>query len=176
LNEIVKNIPALTANIKVKYIGSISGGKVTSMHGDEEAKENLRQICIREEQGEKYWNYIDCHIKEGKVEECLKSVGIDERKLNECQNDPNRGLKYAQEDFKSQEKYGVQGSPTLVLNGEEVSEFNFGGRTAEAVKTLICCGFNQKPEFCNKKLAEDQASTGFSPTYSGSSKGGGSCQ
>jgi hypothetical protein len=177
LNEIVKNIPALAENIKVKYIGSISNGKITSMHGDEEAQENLRQICIREEQGNKYWSYIDCHIKEGKVEECLKSAGIDEGKLNECQKDPNRGLKYAQEDFKSQEKYKADASPTLILNGEGVDEFDFGGRTAEAVKTLICCGFTKRPEFCSKKLTEVQAATHFSPTYSkGSSQGGGSCQ
>jgi hypothetical protein len=177
LNEIVKNIPSLAANIKVEYIGAIANGKITSMHGDEEAQENLRQICIREEQGNKYWSYIDCHIKEGKVEECLKSAGIDEGKLNECQKDPNRGLKYAQEDFKSQEKYKADASPTLILNGEGVDEFDFGGRTAEAVKTLICCGFTKRPEFCSKKLTEVQAATYFSPTYSkGSSQGGGSCQ
>jgi len=176
LNEIIKNIPSLAANIKVKYLGSISDGKITAMHGEEEAKENLRQICIREEQGDKYWNYIDCHIKEGKVEECLKSAKIDEKKLNECQKDPNRGLKYAQQDFEIQDKHNVQGSPTLILNGEEVSEFDFGGRTAEAVKTLICCGFNKMPEFCNQKLSEDQAAIGFSSAYKGSAKSGGSCQ
>jgi len=176
LNEIVKNIPSLAANIKVEYIGAIANGKITSMHGDEEAKENLRQICVREEQNDKYWSYIDCHIKEGKVNECLKSAGIDEGKLEECQKDPNRGLKYAQEDFKSEEKYKADASPTLILNGEAVSEFDFGGRTAEAVKTLLCCGFNQKPEFCNKKLTETQAAISLSPTYSGDSTNGGSCE
>jgi hypothetical protein len=33
----------------------VKNGKIASMHGDEEAKENLRQICIREEQKDKYW-------------------------------------------------------------------------------------------------------------------------
>jgi hypothetical protein len=177
LNEIIKEIPSLAENIKVKYIGSISNGKIISMHGDEEANENLRQICIREEQGEKFWSYIDCHIKEGKVNECLKSAGIDEVKLNECQKDSNRGLKYAQKDFESQQKYNVQGSPTLILNGEEVSEYDFGGRTAEAIKTLLCCGFAKRSEFCNKKLVDSQAAIGFSLTYIGqSSQVGGSCQ
>ena len=177
LNEILKNIPELRNNIKVKYIGSIVNGKIDSMHGDEEAQENLRQICIREEQGDKYWSYIDCYIKEGKTNECLKLAKIDEAKLNECVKNQNLGLKYAQADFDLQQKYKVTGSPTLILNGKQVDEFDFGGRTAEAVKTLICCGFSQKPEFCNKKLTEVQAATYFSPTYSkGSSQGGGSCQ
>src|SRR3989344_9239584 len=45
----------LKDNIKVRYLGSIENGKVTSMHGAQEASENLRQICIREEQPDKYW-------------------------------------------------------------------------------------------------------------------------
>ncbi|MDD5760712.1 MAG: hypothetical protein PHF45_01510, partial [Candidatus Pacebacteria bacterium] len=60
----------------------------------------------------------------------------------------------------------ITGSPTLILNKENVSEFDFGGRTAEAVKTVICCGFNSTPDFCAKKLTEEQAETGFSPAYS----------
>jgi hypothetical protein len=33
---------------------------IKSMHGVEEAQENLRQICIREEQSEKYCDYVRC--------------------------------------------------------------------------------------------------------------------
>jgi predicted RNA-binding protein YlqC (UPF0109 family) len=177
LNEIVKNIPTLANDIRVEYIGAIENGKITSMHGDEEAKENLRQICIREEQQDKYWKYIDCHIKKGDVENCLTQANIDRDKLNGCLSDNSRGLNYAKKDFNLQEKYKVTGSPTLILGGEEVSEFDFGGRTAQAVKTLLCCGFQKTPEFCSQKLTEGQAATGFSETYSqSSSSSGGSCQ
>jgi hypothetical protein len=177
LNEIVKNIPSLAENIKVKYIGAIEGNKITSMHGDEEAQENLRQICIREEQGDKYWNYINCHIKKGEVENCLTTAGIEKEKLTSCMTDNSKGLKYAKEDFDAQEKYKVTGSPTLILNEERVSEFDFGGRTAQAVKTLICCGFKSVPGNCSQKLTEDSADTGFSETYSQSSgSSGGSCK
>jgi len=176
LSEIVKNIPSLAENMKVKYIGAIVGDKITSMHGDEEAQENLRQICIREEQGDKYWSYIDCHIKKGEVEGCLATAGIDEAKLSNCMTDSSKGLKYAKEDFDAQEKYKVTGSPSLFLNGEKVNEFDFGGRTAEAVKTLLCCGFKTEPGTCSQKLTEDSAATGFSETYSQSSgSSGGSC-
>jgi len=177
LNEIIKNIPSLANNIKVEYIGAIKEGKITSMHGDEEAQENLRQICIREEEGAtKYWSYIDCHIKKGEVDSCLSSANIDKTKVNACMTNNSLGLNYAQKDFDAQNKYNVTGSPTLFLNGEKVSEFDFGGRTAEAVKTLLCCGFDKKPEICSQKLTETSAATGFSETYgssSGSSSGGG---
>ena len=165
LAEVVKNIPQLAADIKVRYIGAVSGGKITSMHGDAEAQENLRQICIREET-DKYWNYISCHIKEGDVDNCLNGAGIDKNKLNSCMTDSSKGLKYAQEDFDLQENYGVSGSPTLILNNEEVSEFWFGGRTAEALKTLLCCGFEEKPGVCSQSLSTENAATSFSTTYS----------
>ena len=54
------------------------------MHGDEEAQENLRQICIREEQSDKYWEYVSCFMKEGKSADCLNSSTVDEVEINAC--------------------------------------------------------------------------------------------
>ena len=85
-------------------------------------------------------------------------------------------LTYAQKDFDLDKKYGVSGSPTLILNGNKVSEFDFGGRSADAVKTLLCCGFNNEPDICNTNVTAEQAATSFSETYSkGGSSSGGSC-
>jgi hypothetical protein len=174
LAEIWKNSPSLLRKVKVRYIGSISKGKITSMHGDKEAQENLNQICVREEQADKYWQYVSCYIKKGDGKGCLKVAGIDIDKLNSCRSDSSRGLAYAKKDFDLQNKYQVSGSPTLILNGEKVNEFDFGGRTAEAVKTLLCCGFKNKPGVCSKELTASSAATGFSESYSSSSSGGSS--
>ncbi len=179
LYETLKNIPSLEENIKVEYIGAIEGNKITSMHGDNEAQENLRQICIREEQPDKYWDYIGCYIQKGDTDGCLTSANVDKTKLNACMTDAAKGLKYAKADFDAQARYGVSGSPTLFLNGEKVSEFDFGGRTAEALKTLLCCGFSTQPGSCSQKLTEDSAATGFSESYAssgGSSNSGGGCE
>lgn len=178
LYEIAKNIPSLEENIKVRYIGAIENGKITSMHGDTEAQENLRQICIREEQGDKYWSYAGCYLKKGETDNCLTSAGIDKTKLNTCMTDSSKGLNYAQNDFTAQNGYQVSGSPTLFLNGKKVSEFDFGGRTAEAVKALLCCGFNADISVCSQELTADQAATSFSETYASSSgsSSGGDCQ
>jgi len=181
LYEVVKNIPSLAENIKVKYIGAVEGNKITSMHGDTEAQENLRQICVREEQADKYWSYIGCHIKKGDVDSCLAVANVDKSKLNTCMTDATKGLEYAKADFVLQDQYNISGSPTLIINGENLNtqnepiEFVFGGRTAEAAKTLLCCGFGQKPENCSQKLSEDSAAAGFSESYgsSGGSTGGG---
>jgi len=174
--EVVKNIPELAENLKIRYLGQVSDNKVLSMHGEREATENLRQICIREEQSDKFWDYIACFIKKGETENCLNEVGVDKDKLNACMNDVNRGVKYASEDFALESQYGVRGSPTLILNDQRVSEYDFGGRSAEAIKTIVCCGFNEQPEFCTKELTTQQAARSFSETYSGSSgSSGGQC-
>ena len=165
LADVIKSAPSLAGNIKVRYIGSISDGKVISMHGDKEAQENLKQICIRDEQASKYWDYISCYMKAGDADRCLTSTGIDKNKLSGCTTDSNRGLVYAKEDFDLSSKYEIQGSPTLILDGQKISEFNFGGRTSESIKNLICCGSKTQPSVCSQRLNTASAASSFSETY-----------
>ena len=175
LVEIVKNISELSENIRIEYMGQIQDGKITAMHGEKEAQENLTQICLREEENSKYFSYLSCFLKKGDSPECLKEAGVDQEKLEGCKNDESRGLTYAQGDFDLQNKYQVSGSPTLILNGQNISEFDFGGRTAEAVKTLLCCGFEGNFAYCDQILTEEQSAAGFSETYSSGESGSGSC-
>src|SRR3989344_2413079 len=158
----------LKDNIKVRYLGSIENGKITSMHGAQEATENLRQICIREEQPDKYWSYISCFIKDGNSDSCLASIQIDKDKLNTCMT-ADKGLEYAKEDFDLSEKFSVSSSPTLILDNVKVSEFDFGGRSADAVKTLLCCAFETQPESCKTQLSAEQANKAFAASYSSNS-------
>ncbi len=176
IDEVVRNIPELKNNIKVRYIGQIQDGKITSMHGEEEAQENLTQICLREEQEDKFYSYVSCFLKKGESASCLIDSGIDKDKLESCKKEESRGLSYAQEDFDLNAKYQASGSPTLILNEGEVSEFDFGGRTAEAVKSLICCGFENQSQICETILSKEEATTGFSETYSSGDSGSGSCE
>lgn len=168
LAEVVKGVPDLQKNIQIKYIGSIENGKIVSMHGDQEAQENLRQICIREEQPTKFYAYLSCFMQaEGKTDQCLTQAQIDKTKLTACATDAKKGLAYAQNDFDQANNYGVTGSPSLFLNGQKANESDFGGRTAEAVKTLACCGFDQTQTFCSKTLDANQVSAGFSAQTTG---------
>jgi protein-disulfide isomerase len=168
-------------NIVVRYIGSVENGKVISMHGEAEATENLRQICIREEQKDLYWPYVECYIKEGNTDACLVEAKVDKTGLDSCMADPLKGVKYAQEDFDLATKYAVGGSPTLVLNGVSASEFAFAtakgidsanARSPDNFKNLLCCGISDQPDSCNTKLAEEGVATGFSTTGAGTGSGG----
>ena len=167
LLELIKEVPEVEKYIKVRYMGSVSAdGKVFAMHGEEEATEHLRQICIREEQPAKYWPYVGCYIKAGKGTECEKEVGVDSEKLKSCVSASSRGIAYAKKDFDLNEKYNVTGSPTMILNEVEVSEYQYGGRNPEGLKSLLCAGFSSEPAFCSKKLNKTDAAPGYSPTYS----------
>lgn len=169
LAEIVKSNGAFSDNINISYIGAVTGGKITAMHGDKEAQENLKQICIREEQKDKFYSYLACYMKKGETDKCLTEASVNKALLNTCTTDPNKGLKYAAADFAKADSYGVQGSPTLFLNGQKADEFTFGGRTAQAVKEMVCCAFNQKPDFCDTELTKDDAAVGYSEQYSSGS-------
>ncbi len=157
--------PGLETYLTVRYIGSVENGKVVSMHGEQEAAENLNQICIREEQKDKYWPYIACYMQEGKGQDCLNSAGVDTAQLQSCVADNTRGLKYAQADFDLANKFKVSGSPTLVVNNSQtVSEFDFGGRVADAIKQIVCCASKNKADFCSQELSKDAVASYFSTT------------
>lgn len=168
--DAVKNMPSLAQYIKVRYIGSVSGNSLVSMHGDAEAKENLRQICIRDEQPTKYWNYVACQMKaSGTEDSCATSTGVDVAKMNACVADPSRGIADAQKDFAEATKYNVSGSPTLILDGSTTDESAFGGRSSDGVKTMVCAAFNTKAGFCSTKLNTAEAATSFSAVYASAS-------
>ncbi len=169
IGEVVKGIPELNNNIKITYMGSVADGNVTSMHGEEEAEENLRQICLREEQKDAFLTYLDCFIKAGNTDGCLQTSLADQDSLTSCAE--GKGADYATIDFNAQQAYQITGSPTLILNGVRVSESDFGGRTADAIKSLVCSGFNTQPEFCAIELTKDQAAASFSETYSSTVSG-----
>ncbi|MCJ7826075.1 DsbA family protein [Patescibacteria group bacterium] len=161
----------LSTYFSVKYIGSIEDGKITSMHGDNEAQENLRQICIREEQKNLYWPYVSCYMKEGKSPECLTQANVNQTQLQTCINDAQKGLAYAQKDFDSAKKLGISGSPTLVINDMVVSEFDFGGRNVDSLKQLICCGSNAKLGFCDKTLSKEDVAISYATSDKGQAVG-----
>lgn len=158
--------PALASVFDVKYIGSIENGKITSMHGDAEAQENLRQICIREEQKTLYWPYVSCYMKaQGQSASCMASTGVNVANVTACMADAKRGNAYAEKDFALATKFNIGSSPTLLVNDSQiVSEFDFGGRTADALKQVSCCASTTENAYCKTPLSTDTVATSFSVT------------
>ena len=167
--DAIESVPALSEYLKARYIGEVSGNTITAMHGEAEAQENLRQICIREEQPAKYWSYVACQMKKGDTKGCETSTGVDSTKLASCISNPAKGVAYAKIDFDLANKNNVSGSPTLILGDAQVSEFDFGGRTSDAMKSIICAASKTPPSFCSTKLNTADAAASFSETYASAS-------
>ena len=151
------------ANFKIRFIARVSGDdykSVDSLHGFTEAMEDLRQICIMKYYTkETYWNYLmefnekcyPSHWDETTLDTCWREVAnkfnIDDKRIDDCSKS-KEAVDLLKVDEQLTEKYGVRGSPTLIINGATYQ----GARTPEAFKQAVCSGFKNPPAECNQTL------------------------
>jgi len=147
-----------------------------AMHGKKEIDENLRQYCIQKDQSAKFSGYLTCFLKKGEGTEqaCMKTAGVNAAQVATCAGATDKQFKVTEKfkdkatwnngtyppfdvDGEANAKYGVQGSPTLVVNGETLS----AGRDSASLLKTICSGFNTAPEACNQTLSSAAPSSGF---------------
>tara|TARA_Y100000310_G_scaffold175684_1_gene175735 strand:- start:750 stop:1277 length:528 start_codon:yes stop_codon:yes gene_type:complete len=134
------------------------------LHDPEEAETPI-QVCIREEQPDKYIKYLKEFLKEGDSDAAIAAVNIDKSKLETCTGENGKADEYYAADSALSEGYGVRGSPTLVINGVIVQS----ARSPAAYLSTICSAFNTAPEECSEQLNSDSSSPGFG--YTGSAGG-----
>lgn len=132
-----------------------------TMHGDKENQENLRQYCINKDQGGKFFSYLTCFLNGSDAPGCLKSTGIDEGKVTSCMAATSKQYDVTGTNFEvskaDNDKYGVQGSPTLVINGVTASS----ARDSASLLKTICSAFNSAPAECQKTLSSAAPAAGF---------------
>ncbi len=156
-----------------------------AMHGKKEIDENLRQYCIQKNQKDKYYDYLLCFVQSGDYEKCLSETNIDQNKLQSCIDQTDKQYKIY-ENYNNQntwyngrfprfdveldlnQRYGIRGSPTIVINDKVVQLT----RSPEAFKQAICSAFNNPPEECNQELSTAQAAPGIGPLEETSSTSG----
>ena len=160
-----------------------------AMHGEKEITENLRQYCAQKEQPAKFNSYLTCFLEAGDSDSCITKIGVDKAKLDACVSATDKEYKIT-EKFNDQstwsggqypvfdiykaenDAYGVQGSPTLVINGAQVTS----ERDSASLLATICSAFNTAPEECSKSLPSTAPSPGFgSGTAASSSNTGAAC-
>ena len=145
-----------------------------AMHGKMELDEQANQVCIQDEQNDKFNAYLKCFLDEGDGEKCLTNVGVDKAKMEACVARLDTEFKITG-NFEDQaswlsgrfplfdvhkaenELYGIRGSPGLVVNGEMVSS----GRSPNDYLATICAAFNDAPEECEVSLSTETYSPGF---------------
>ena len=161
------------------------------MHGKKESDENLLQYCIDQKEPSKLLTYLDCFLKEGEGTEsaCLRSSGINAAAIKSCVSATDTQYKVTEKfndktawnnssyppfdvHGEDNKKYGVQGSPTLVINGETVSS----ARDPKSLLATICSAFNEQPEECGADLSSAAPTPGFGSGTSDAPSADASCE
>lgn len=155
------------------------------MHGEKEMIENTRMYCIQKEQRDKFTSYLRCFVQSGDAEKCLGEAKIDKTKLEACMEATDKqynlttlfkqsGATFPPYPIDSElnDRYGVRGSPTFVVNGVTVNV----NRAAESIKQIICSAFKTSPPECSQKLSTTTEAPGIGTIGSETSSGsGGTC-
>jgi len=145
------------------------------MHEKKEIDENLVQYCIQQKENGKYAAYLGCFVKDGNSAKCLTEANINTATLNNCVSatDSKYGVTVGYNDKTTwvsgqfpkfnihddlNQKYGVQGSPTIVINDTVIE---VGNRSPESFKQAVCVAFNTPPAECSQTLSTDAASPGL---------------
>lgn len=158
-----------------------------AMHDKKELEENLNQYCIQK-QSNKLNEYLGCFLESGNSDKCVAQANVNKENLKSCVNTTDK--KYnVMENYKDKstwkgdyptfnankeavKEYGIQGSPTMVINGQTVKN---APRNPDALLQTICAGFKDKPQECSKSLSTEASAPGIGTT-GGSGSSGGSCQ
>jgi hypothetical protein len=140
-----------------------------------ELDENLRQYCIEKDDPGRLSAYLDCFLKKGQGTEssCLESAGINATQTNLCMKAADTQFNVTK-NFNDESSYqgnfpqfevnkgdnkefGVQGSPTLIINGVEAKT----QRDPASILKTICSAFNNQPEGCASELSSTAPAPGF---------------
>lgn len=132
------------------------GGELCSMHGRQELNQNAREACVNKYMGiSKWFDFAlemnqKCNYKNADScwEDVAKGLGLDVAKIKACEASEGVALMKADKDLG--DRLGVQGSPTVFVDGEEYSS----ARSAEGYKQSLCAAFETAPTTCGTSLGE----------------------
>lgn len=157
-----------------------------AMHSEPELTEEMNQYCLMNEQSGIYYDYLECFLTAGDSATCLSQTKADTKALSACFNKLEKENKIIANfknkvdfqgnypSFKLYEeennKYNVGGSPTLVINGENISS----GRDSNSLLYTICSAFVTQPDACFSTLSSAAPTPGFG-TGTTTNSGNASC-
>lgn len=138
-----------------------------AMHGQKELEGNSYIYCVQKEAKPKLTAYLRCFVESGDYKACLATAGVAEPAINSCvaaldtqynitglYNDKSTWASgyYPQYNVQKSDnlKYGVQGSPTFIVNGAEGSVYP---RSAANVLKAVCDSFTTPPAECSTALS-----------------------
>ena len=127
----------------------LENGAYCSMHGGQELNQDMRELCVYKKLGlDKYFQFVlavnnKCTASNADScwEDVAKGIGIDTQMVKDCQQ--NEGISLLAAEKALDKKLGVQGSPTVFVDGEQTT-----ARTSDSVKSALCAAFDSAPSEC----------------------------
>lgn len=145
-----------------------------AMHGEKEIKEELNQYCIQKNEPEKLLAYLKSFLADEDSPKALTAAGIDADQLKTCVAETDKEFEVMAKfedkanwgsqfppfniDQAANTEYGVQGSPTLVINGKVAEGV---ARDSASLLGKICEGFENAPTECQASLSSTVPTSGF---------------
>lgn len=143
-------------NFEPHFIVSMSGDTISSLHGTNEAQEDMRQALIWKYWPDKFWkyvNYVNANATLNTIstvwKDAAKAAGLDSSQIES--KVASEGLTLMKAEAALSQSLDVSSSPTILINGEPYN----GDRTAEAFKSGICSAFNDEPVACTQTLSSE---------------------
>jgi hypothetical protein len=145
-----------------------------AMQGKTELDEELVQYCIQKDFSSKYLDYLSCFVEEGDTQGCIDENNIDSDDLYDCVAETDETYdvtelynnmdtwisgRFPQMNIykADNEKYSIDGSPTLIIDGVETSS----SRDSASLLSAICSKFTSQPYECSRTLSAATPSAGF---------------
>jgi hypothetical protein len=141
------------ARLDLEYIAYKRDGAWTYMHGETEHQGNIVQLCAQKLQpsSKTLFSFLRCvnatwrKIPEG-WQACAEKAGLDSKAMATCTSGPE-GKALAEASYEKAKAAGANGSPTLVIGGENYS----GRRSPGAFLRGICNKFvGAKAPICSE--------------------------
>ncbi|HEY2517519.1 MAG TPA: thioredoxin domain-containing protein, partial [Polyangiaceae bacterium] len=136
-------------DLNVEYIGQNQAGEPSSMHGPNEVKGDLLQVCAKKYAPEKAFDFILCQNENSKEvatngAACATKLGAPAGKITACA-ESQEGKDLLLASFKRSQDKGASGSPTIFIAGQKYE----GGRKPTDFVKAICNGASdKKPAAC----------------------------
>lgn len=176
-----------------QYLKTSNGAFYASLHGRQEANQDVREMCAWNQTGDdktKWWDFIanvnkNCTSQNADTcwEQQGKLAGLDTNQITDCFN--KDAVTLIENEVALTDKYKVQSSPTLLVNDvvfppdsayaqdgtgslvigtKTATQSNSNYRTPNIIKTALCASFKKTPGECNQELND---LTGAAPAAGG---------
>jgi len=161
-------------DFQINYIvGQDQDGQFNSLHGDQELNQDIRELCVENNQSDKFLAFVDgvnknCTVQD--IDQCWQKIAqtleLNEQEIIDCQNNQKdtlltremelSGKEYPVEDpskMQGKENTVITGSPSLVINDVIYT----GPRGSKDYLAAICAAFENPPSECQTQF-DNQAS------------------